>query len=416
MSNNRKTITIKCTGTRYLKHTELKTFQGNLKSFAKASKEKLKKNIINNGWIAPVFLWNGNEILDGHGRIEALKELVEEGYSIDDIPVVDIKAQNKCEAAKMLLSINSQYQKITNEGMFEFSLANNIGLSDIENIIIPEVRLDDIFNFNLTVPQNDVKEVTEPQTQLGDLYILGEHRLLCGDCTESNSYNRLFEGKKVDMLLTDPPYGVDYSAKNKMLNKFDRGNRIQKAINNDSISDYRKFFSSFLSVIEFNNYNTIYIFMSGQELHSLRLAISDCGMTWCDYLIWVKNHIVLGRKDYNSKHEFILYGWKGKHRFYGSNSSTVLEYDKPQQSKLHPTMKPIPLLKKLLKDGSKKGDLVYDPFMGSGSTLLSCTDMNRICYGFELDPCYCDTIVNRYVEQTGNDMIIKNGEEIKWQV
>ncbi len=250
-----------------------------------------------------------------------------------------------------------------------------------------------------------------PHTELGDTYQLNDHWLICDDCTK-----RKIE-VEVDMLLTDPPYGVDYASKNEMLNKRFAGNRIQEDITNDNIKDYRKFFAAFISKIQFSSYNTLFIFMSGLYLHELRGAFDDAKIKWGDYLIWLKNGSVIGRKDYNSKYEFIVYGWKGRHKFYGeSNSTTVLEYDRPLVSDLHPTMKPIGLLARLVRDGSVKGMKVYDPFMGSGSTLIGCEQTKRLCYGMEIDPGYCDVTIRRWIrykQSQDEDISLKrNGKQV----
>lgn len=252
------------------------------------------------------------------------------------------------------------------------------------------------------VQEDEVPEPPEePVTKPGDIWQLGRHRVMCGDSTDSKQVKQLLGDMRVDQLLTDPPYGVDYAAKNEMLNKFDKGNRIQLPIVNDNISDYRAFFAAFLGCIPFADYNTVYVFMSGQELHSVRLAMDDVGITWGDYLVWVKNNHVLGRKDYNAKHEFVVYGWKGKHKFYGGFSTTVLEYNKPQKNELHPTMKPVELIARLMADGSTAAALVYDPFLGSGTTLIVAEQLGRTCYGLEIDPHYVDIIVKRWEQLTG---------------
>ena len=249
-------------------------------------------------------------------------------------------------------------------------------------------------------------------TQKGDIWKLGEnHYLLCDDCTITSNVNRLLDGKTVDLLLTDPPYGVNYSGKNEFLNAIDEGNRIEIPIENDDLKTktgkdgleiYVKLFTDFLKAIPFSEYNVFYIFMSSFALHALRQAIDSVqDLKWGDYLVWVKNNHVLGRKDYNSKHEFVVYGWKDKHKFYGPFSTTVLEFNKPTISDLHPVMKPVDLLEKLITDGSKKDMIVFDPFMGSGSTLIACEKTGRKCYGMEQDPRYCDVIVKRWEQYTG---------------
>ena len=261
---------------------------------------------------------------------------------------------------------------------------------------------------------------TEPPiTQTGDLYKMGDHYLLCGDCRKPADVRKLLGTNTVDLLLTDPPYGVDYSGKNTFLNSIDKGNCIQTDIEGDNleggIEDYEAFFSDFLELVPWSDYNIFYIFMLGFALHKLRAAIDSRRLTWGDYLIWVKNNHVLGRKDYNSKHEFIVYGWKNHHHFFGPFSTTVLEFDKPQVSDLHPVMKPIELLDKLICDGSKPKALVYDPFLGSGSTTIACERNGRQCFGMEIDPRYCDVIVKRWEEFTGNKAERIAVEEVEQQ-
>ncbi|MBI5697250.1 MAG: ParB N-terminal domain-containing protein [Thaumarchaeota archaeon] len=247
----------------------------------------------------------------------------------------------------------------------------------------------------------------KPKSKLGEIYQLGNHRIMCGDCTNSEHVNKLLNGKKVDQLATDPPYGVDYVKKNEFLNSIDRGNRVQKAYANDEREkDYKKFFQSFLEIIPFADYNTSYIFMGGKEYKNLIQAAEDAGLYHAMDLVWVKNNHVLGQSDYLPKHELCFYGWKGRHKFYGpSNVTSVLDYDKPLVNDLHPTMKPVEMFAQLLKDGSKPGALVYEPFLGSGTTLIACENTGRVCYGTELDPGYVDVIIQRWENMTGKKAV-----------
>lgn len=268
------------------------------------------------------------------------------------------------------------------------------------------------------VGQTDPDEIPEEgdietRCQPGDLWQLGRHRLLCGDATNPDDVERLMGGEKADCLITDPPYGVDYSGKNEFLNAYDKGNRIQIPIENDAIENYREFFGAFLSLVPLADYNTFYVFMSGKELHNLRLAMDDAACVCGDYLVWVKNNHVLGRKDYNSKHEFIVYGWKGKHKFYGDFSTTILNFDRPQKSELHPTMKPVELVMKIMKDGSASGGLIIDCFLGSGSTLIAAEKTGRSCYGMEIEPKYCDVILQRWENFTGQKAELMNAKDLK---
>lgn len=232
----------------------------------------------------------------------------------------------------------------------------------------------------------------------GTIIKLGKHRLMCGDCTKQEDVDKLLQDVKVDSLITDPPYGVDYGDKNRTLNRLYGGNRKEKSISNDNINDYYEFFKKVLQNTRphLNDYNTCYIFMSGKQLHNLRLAFEDAGYYWSDYLAWVKNNHVLGRKDYKAKMEHILYGWFNHHKFYGGFRTNVLEYKRPYKNKLHPTMKPLPLLEQLITDGTPENGIVFDPFGGSGSTLIACEKMDRVCYIMEIDSDYCDTIIKRY--------------------
>ena len=305
--------------------------------------EKLKRSMQEFGYVEPI-VWNkrNGNIVGGHQRYKVLLDM---GMREVDCVVVDLdeKKEKALNLALNKIQGDWDYEKLKDllqeldTGELDLELTG-FDMGEIEDLIaqlhVPEEIVED------EVPEPPEEPITKP----GDLWILGRHRLLCGDATKKEDVDRLMDGKKADSLITDPPYGVDYSGKNEYLNKFDEGNRIEKPIDNDAITDYRKFFSDFMGLAPLAEYNTVYIFMSGKELHSLRLALDDCGYSWGDYLVWVKNNHVLGRKDYNAKHEFIVYGWKGKHKFYGGFSTTVLEFERPLRSDLHPTMKHIQLL------------------------------------------------------------------------
>jgi len=373
-----------------------------------AEYERLKLSIDEFGLVEPL-VWNedtGN-LVGGHQR---LKILLEQGVNEVEVSVVHLDLEHEKALNVALNKIQGEWDedKLT-ELLKELSTSDiNMALTGFGEDEIEEL-IKDIVVDEADVVENDVPDVPEtPITQTGDLWRLGRHRLLCGDSTKVDDVLRLMNGNRADAMITDPPYGVEYSGKNEFLNKFDEGNRIQKPIDNDAITNYREFFGNFLSVAKLAEYNTIYIFMSGKELHSLRLALDDCGYYCSDYLVWVKNNHVLGRKDYNARHEFIVYGWKGKHKFYGEFSTTVLEFDRPLKSDLHPTMKPIPLLAKLIKDGSPSEGKIYDPFGGSGSTLIACEQLNRTCYMMEIDPHYCDVIVKRWEDLTGQKAVRVN--------
>jgi DNA modification methylase len=219
-------------------------------------------------------------------------------------------------------------------------------------------------------------------------------------------------------MLTDPPYGVDYVGKTRYLAKRGIGTATYRDIASDAEHDYRAWFARFLRVVPWADLATFYIFMSSAHIHDLRLALDDVGLTWGDYLIWVKNTPVLSRKDYNQRTElvamgfpsaeqqeraeFTVYGWPQRHRFYGGfKRNNVLEYPRPKISKLHPTMKPVEMLQRLMEDGSPTGAVVYEPFCGSGSTIIAAEVLDRRCYAIELDPLYVDVAVQRWEAFTG---------------
>lgn len=233
------------------------------------------------------------------------------------------------------------------------------------------------------------------QVEAGQLWQVGPHRILCGDCTDPANVERLMAGERADSMVTDPPYGVDYADKTEHLERRGQG-RARKSIANDVGKDYLAFFTAFLFVAPLAEKNTVYIAMSGPELHTLRLALDEAGFKWGDYLVWVKDFLVLSRKDYNCKREFIVYGWRGTHKFHGpTNRTNVLEYVRPKRSELHPTMKPVELIQQLVEDGSPPAGLVYEPFSGSGTTFVAAAQAGRRCYGFELEPRYVACVLER---------------------
>ena len=248
----------------------------------------------------------------------------------------------------------------------------------------------------------------------GDIWQLGDHRLMCGDSIDLEQVKTLMGGAKANMIFTDPPYGVSYTDKNEFLNRIDKPLCVVNPIENDHQSPaemhdfWTKAFTNMADVCE--NRMTYYIASpQGGDLLLLLLAIDKSPLMLKHTLVWNKNNHVLGRCDYNYKHEQILYGWlkKGTHTFYGKGEfkTTVWDIDKPFRNDLHPTMKPIRLVSNCLLDGSKEGDIVLDAFGGSGTTLIAAEQLGRKCYMMELDPHYCDVIIARWEKLTGRKAI-----------
>ncbi len=236
----------------------------------------------------------------------------------------------------------------------------------------------------------------------GMIFRLGEHRLACGDCRDAELIGKLLGNDKVALVLTDPPYGVSYvESKRGFL-----GGERHDAILNDheqSNDEYRAFTRDWLGACtgRLAKKNSIYVFNSDKMLFPLRAGMEDAGCRFAQMLIWLKTHAVMGRLDYLPQHEIVLYGWHGTHAFRKSKDKTILIYPKPMKSLLHPTMKPVGLLRRLILNSSGIGDIVYDPFGGSGSTLIAAEDTKRRCMMVEMDPAYCRVIINRFEKHTG---------------
>jgi site-specific DNA-methyltransferase (adenine-specific) len=253
------------------------------------------------------------------------------------------------------------------------------------------------------IEEDEVPDVpVDPITKPGDLWILGEHRLLCGDSTKAEDVERLMAGAKADLMLTDPPYNVAYEG----------GSKKRTAIQNDSMDadSFRSFLSSCFRCA-FDSMQpgaAFYIWHADTEGYNFRGAVIDCGQQVRQCLVWAKDNSMFSRQDYHWKHEPCLYGWKegAAHSWHSDRKqTTVLEFARPSRSDEHPTMKPVALFAYLVGNSSGKGQLVYDPFLGSGTTLIAAEQLGRKCYGMEISPAYCDVIVKRWETLTGRKAV-----------
>jgi len=374
-----------------------------------AEYERLKLSIDEFGLVEPL-VWNedtGN-LVGGHQR---LKILLEQGVNEVEVSVVHLDLEHEKALNVALNKIQGEWDedKLT-ELLKELSTSDiNMALTGFGEDEIEEL-IKDIVVDEADVVENDVPDVPEtPITQTGDLWRLGRHRLLCGDSTKVDDVLRLMNGNRADAMITDPPYGVEYGAKNEFLNYIGFSeNRITKPIANDDLEDYRKFYGEFLNAAVLNEYNTVYIFMSNKQLLNLMLAVQDAGYYNSTLLVWVKNGAPFRMMDYKAQHELIMYGWKGKHKFYGPYRTTVIFEDRPIKNDLHPTMKPVSVISQLILDGSDTNAIIYDPFGGSGSVMIACEQLNRTCYMMEIDPHYCDVIVKRWEDLTGQKAVRVN--------
>lgn len=407
--------------------------------------EKLKRSLTEFGYVEPV-IWNKTtgRVVGGHQRLKVLKDL---GYTEIDCVIVELTeakekalniALNKISGewdnnllADLLKDLDESGFDVTLTG-FDLNEAQDLfGSGSMENVH------EDGFD-----GEKEVSEIETPKTKQGDLWVLGKHRLVCGDSTNVDYYKFLLDGNKADLMVTDPPYNIDY------------GGTISgsgRDIANDNLSDTEfyefllDFYKASFEVLKEGA--STYIFHSTKETVNFINAMVNAGFKYAQTLVWYKNHFTLGRQDYQWIHEPILFGWKeGKGHYFINDRTqstvfedlrvnakkmskqellefinkifdlptTVILDNKPVRSPEHPTMKPITLCAKLIYNSSHEGDIVIDPFGGSGSTLIAADQLNRRCFMLELEPKYCDVIVKRFKENNPDEEIhhYRNGEEI----
>lgn len=357
--------------------------------------------------LRPIVVDENNIILGGNMRFKALKEL-----KYTEVPEDWIKST----------------QDMTEIEKREFIIKDNVGFGDWDFDVLSNEWDNELLNdWGLEIPEFDFEDYTELEAEeddyempdelktdivLGDLFEIGEHRLLCGDSTDSDQVAKLMNGEKANMVFTDPPYNVDYGNSNNPRHK-------SRTILNDTMSnsDWDDFVKGYMTnLLLFTNGN-IYISMSDKELGHMQLIFQECGGRWASFIIWVKDRLVLSGKDYHSRHETILYGWNEKIenrlRVEDRKQDDVWEIKRPSTSDLHPTMKPIELIERMLINSSKKGMLIFDLFLGSGSTMVASHQLKRKCYGMELDPKYCQVIVDRMMKLDPDLIVKRNGEIYK---
>ena len=350
------------------------------------------------GWRQPIVVDNEYVIIAGHTRLLAAKQL-----GMKKVPIHIAKDLTEAKVKAYRIADNRigaeadwdiDFLKLEIEELEDWDVDVDVlgfDSEELEKLLHEEVEATPCEN------DDDVPEMPDPICKKGDIWILGEHRLLCGDARIFNDYEKVLREEKIDMVITDPPYNVDYVGKTKDALK----------IENDKMSqeEFYAFLSDFyVNLFTFmNDGSSLYVFHADSEGHNFRRAMKEAGFKLSQCLIWEKNSMVMGRQDYHWKHEPILYGWKEgeAHKWYSDRKqTTILLFDRPTKSGEHPTMKPVEILTYLLSNSSKKGDLVWDSFLGSGSTLIACEKMKRRCYGLELDPKYCDVIIKRWEEYT----------------
>ena len=366
--------------------------------------QKIKKSILEFGYVAPIIVNSDMTVIGGHQRLKVLKEL---GYTEIECNIVDLDKAKEKALNIALNKISGEWDNAKLEELLAELKNEDIDM-DITGFSFDEV--DNILK-DITGSKEDdfdidqaLSEIDEPVTKLGDIWILGKNRLMCGDSTVKENVDKLMNDKLADFVLTDPPYNVDYEGKTVDALKIENDNMSETEFYNFLLDAFRNIFEK----IKYGG--SIYVFHADTEGLNFRNAFKSVGFKLAQCLVWVKNTFVMGRQDYQWRHEPILYGWKegaGHYFIDDRKQSTVLEFDKPTRNAEHPTMKPIDLLVYLIKNSSKENDLILDLFGGSGSTLIAAEQVKRCCYTMELDPKYCDVIVKRWELLTGEKAILE---------
>ena len=355
------------------------------------------------GFRIPIVARSDGSVVDGHLRLKAAQAL-----GLDSVPVVlaDDLSEAQIKAFRLLANRSATWAEWDDEllalELSDLMEANfDLGLTGFESPEIDQL-------LSLLDPAADAADAEEeipeppkePVTKLGDLWLLGEHRLLCGDATALTDVERVLGGALADMCFTDPPYGVNYanSPKDKLRGK-------HRPILNDNLGDcFEAFLTDACTNLVAVTKGAVYIAMSSSELHTLQRAFLAAGGKWSTFVIWAKHAFTLGRADYQRQYEPILYGWRegSDHYWCGArDQGDVWFFDKPARNDLHPTMKPVALVERAIRNSSKTRDIVLDPFGGSGSTLIAAEKTGRQARLVELDPAYCDVIVQRWQRFTG---------------
>ena len=359
------------------------------------------------GFTNPILAGSDGIIVAGHGRLAAAQKL-----GLEIVPVVVLDHLSPTQRRALVIADNRIAENAGwDDAMLRIELEAlqlegfDLDITGFDADALAELIAGDEPDNEGQTDEDAVPEVGEiPISRPGDVWIMGQHRLLCGDSTVAESYARLMQGDMADMVFTDPPYNVNYanSAKDKMRGK-------DRAILNDNLGDgFYDFLLAALKPTVANCRGGIYVAMSSSELDVLQAAFRAAGGKWSTFIIWAKNTFTLGRADYQRQYEPILYGWpEGAQRHWcgDRDQGDVWAIKKPQKNDLHPTMKPVELVERAIRNSSRPGNVVLDPFGGSGTTLIAAEKSGRVARLIELDPKYVDVIVRRWEDFTGQTAI-----------
>jgi DNA modification methylase len=412
-------------------HIELKSvdelipYNKNARTHSEEQVAQIAASIIEFGFTNPVLVDGEKGIIAGHGRLMAAKKL-----GLKEVPVVVLDHLTELQKKAYIIADNKLAE---NAGWNEEMLASELSDLKEENFNLDLIGFEDqelekifssLYDNDDNQEKEEIPESTEnPISKSGDIWLLGKHKVICGDSCSEQTYQSLLENELADMLFTDPPYNVNYgdTMKDNLIGKTNKSGKTytnssgkRKILNDNLGEDFSKFLFDFCKNALAITKGACYICMSSSELHTLQKSFVTAGGKWSTFIIWAKNHFTLGRADYQRQYEPILYGWKQSNDHYwcgDRNQGDVWYYNKPNKSDLHPTMKPVELCKRAVLNSSKTDDIVLDCFGGSGSTLIACEQTQRRCRMIELDPKYVDVIVKRWQNLTGLDAtLLKTGE------
>jgi DNA modification methylase len=378
----------------------------------------VKKSLSEFGFQQPLVLDKDNIIIVGHTRFEAAKEL---GFESVPCFIATELTEEKIKAYRIMDNKSAEYAS-WNLGLLSKEITQLLEADyDLDFTGFSEFELEEMgFDLNLESfveePKEDEEQIPDiplaPKSKLGDLWILGNHRLLCGDSTSTTDIDKLMNNQLADMVFTDPPWNVNYGAN-------DNPNYKSRTILNDHMqedewADFVMGFCTSLKIASKGGCMT-YLVMSAQEWAIVDKTLRGNGFHWSSTIIWAKDQLVLSRKDYHTQYEPIWYGWNADETrlspLLDRKQSDVWEIPRPKRSDLHPTTKPIELVERAINNSSQRTNLVLDLFLGSGSTLIASEKTGRKCYGMELDPKYTDVIVERWQNYTGKDAILESTNE-----
>ena len=389
----------------------LTPYANNARTHSDDQVNQIARSIEEFGFVNPVLVGSDDVIVAGHGRLMAAKQL-----GMETVPVIVLGHLTETQRRALVIADN---QITANSGWDEDLLKQELSELDALDFDLDLMGFSDeeleglLLMMDEPEEQTDDDEIPEPEehpvSQAGDLWVLGEHRVLCGSATESADVEALMGGQLADMAFTDPPYNVDYANPEKN-GKAKKDRRIK----NDNLgSEFYAFLLAAMSNLVGACKGAIYICMSSSELDTLQKSFREAGGKWSTFIIWAKNTFTLGRSDYQRQYEPILYGWKeGSEHFWcgARDQGDVWYFNKPVKNDLHPTMKPVELVERAIRNSSKTRDIVLDLFGGSGSTLIACEKSHRSARLMELDPKYVDVIVRRWEEYSGKEAYLESNQ------